>query len=85
MMLLKKENEIYKRQLSLQKVQSTLKRRDRLFISLISAISKRAISHLTLVKPSTLLDWQRRFIKDFWTYKHKTPGRKSVSKDPAVV
>lgn len=81
MMLLKKENEICKRQLRLQKVQSTLKRRDRLFISLISKLSRRSINHPTIVKPSTLLDWQRRFIKDFWTYKHKTPGRKPVSKD----
>jgi putative transposase len=41
----------------------------------------RAINHLTIVKPSTLLDWQRRFIKNYWTYSHKTPGRKPVTKD----
>ena len=35
---------------------------------------------MTMVKPTTLLDWQRRFIKNYWTYKHKTPGRKPVSK-----
>ena len=79
-MVLKKENQIYKRQINRQKVQSTLQRRDRLFLSLISKISKRAINHLTLVKPSTLLGWQRRFIKNYWTYKHKSPGRKPVSK-----
>lgn len=80
LMVLKNENQIYKRQINRQKVQSTLKRRDRLFLSLISKLSKRAINHLTLVKPSTILGWQRRFIKNFWTYKHKTPGRKPVSK-----
>lgn len=36
---------------------------------------------MTLVKPSTLLDWQRRFIKNYWTYKHKSPGRRPVSKE----
>ena len=81
LMLLKKANQIYRLQITLQKAQSTLKRKDRLFLSLISSLSKRAINNLTLVKPSTLLDWQRRFIKNFWTYKHKTPGRKPISKD----
>ena len=81
MMVLKKENQIYRRQINRRKVQSTLKRGDRLLLSLISKLSKRAINHLTLVKPSTLLDWQRKFIKNFWTFKHKTPGRKPVSKE----
>ena len=79
-MLLKKENQIYKRQISRQKVQSTLQRGDQLILSLIFKLSRRAINHLTLVKPLTLLRWQRNFIKNFWTYKHKTPGRKPVSK-----
>jgi putative transposase len=81
LMILRKENQIFKRQLNLQKVQSTLKRKDRLFLSLISKLSKRASIHLSLVKPSTLLDWQHRFIKNYWTYNHKTPGRKPVSKE----
>ena len=81
MMILKKENQIYKRQLNLKKVQSNIKKNDRLFLSLIFRLSKRATEHLTIVKPSTLLDWQRRFIKNYWTYKHKPPGRKSVSKE----
>lgn len=81
LMILKKENQIFKRQLNLQKTHSTLKRRDRLFLSLISNLSNRAINHLTLVKPSNLLVWQRRFINNYWTYKHKTPGMKPVSKE----
>ncbi len=80
-MVLKKENQIYRRQFTVKKVQSSLKRNDRLYLSLIYKISKRAINNLTLVKPSTLLDWQCRFVKNYWTYKHKTPGRKSVSKE----
>jgi hypothetical protein len=47
----------------------------------IKALSTRAMNHLTIVKPETLLNWQHRFIKNFWSYKHKTPGRKPVSKD----
>ncbi len=81
MMILKKENQIYKRQLNLKKVQSNIKKNDRLFLSLIFRLSKRAANHLTLVKPSTLLGWQRRFIKNYWTYKHKLPGRNPVSRE----
>ena len=81
LMILKKENQIFKRQTKLQKVQSMLKRRDRLLLSVISILSTRAINQLTLVKPSTLLDWQRRFIRNYWTYKQKSPGRRPVSKN----
>ena len=81
LMVLKKENQIYRRQFTVKKVQSTLKRKDRFYLSLISKLSKRAITHLTIIKPSTLLDWQRRFIKNYWTYKYKTPVRKPVSKE----
>lgn len=80
-MILKKENQIFKRQINLKKAQSTLERRDRLLLSIVSSLSTRAINQLTLVKPSTLLDWQRRFIKNYWTYRHKSPGRKPVSKE----
>ncbi|MDA3940632.1 MAG: hypothetical protein PF693_15200, partial [Spirochaetia bacterium] len=48
---------------------------------MLNALSKRAINHLTVVKPETLLDWQRRFIKNFWSYKHKKLGRKPVTRD----
>jgi hypothetical protein len=65
LLLLKKENAIYKRQLNLNKKKLQ---------------TKRAVNYLTIVKPKTLLDWQRRVIKNFWTYKHKSPGRKPVSK-----
>ncbi len=81
LMTLKKENQIYKRQLNHKKAHNSLNRRDRLFLTLISKLSRRATNQLTVVKPSTLLDWQRRFIKNFWSYKHKTPGRKPVSSE----
>lgn len=81
LMILKKENQIYKRQLNLKKVQSKIKKNDRLFLSMIFRLSKRATNHLTLIKPSTLLAWQRRFIKNYWTYNHKPPGRKPVSRE----
>ena len=81
LMTLKKENQIYKRQLNHKKVHNSLKRNDRFFLTLIFKLSRRATNHLTIVKPSTLLDWQRRFVKNFWTFKHKKPGRKQVAKD----
>ncbi len=81
MLLLKKENAIYKRQLNLNKKKIFTQRTDRFMLSLISALSKRAENHIALVKPKTLLDWQKRFIKKYWTYTHKMPGRKPVSND----
>jgi len=42
---------------------------------------RKATNLLIIVKPSTLLDWQRGFVKTFWTYKHKKPGRKPVLKE----
>jgi len=81
LLLLKKENEIYKRHLNLQNKRIFTKRNDRISLSLITSLSKQAINHLTIVKPKTLLDWQRLFIKNYWTYKHKPPGRKPVSKE----
>ncbi len=81
LMTLKKENQIYKRQLNHKKVHNSLKKRDRFFLTLIFKLSNKATSHLTIVKTSTLLNWQRRFIKNFWTYKHEALGRKPVPKN----
>jgi putative transposase len=81
MLLLKKENEISKRQLNLQNKRLHFKKTDNLTFSMIKALSARAINHLTIVKPETLLNWQRRFIKNFWSYKHNPPGRKPISRD----
>jgi len=80
MVLLKKENEIYRRHLNLQNKKLQFKKDDKFTLAMINALSKRAINHLTIVKPETVLGWQRRFIKNFWSYKQKTPGRKSISK-----
>jgi putative transposase len=80
MLLLKKENEIYKRHLNLQNKKLQFRKRDKFTLAMIKALSKSAINHLSVVKPETLLSWQRRFIKNFWCYKHKTPGRRPVTR-----
>ena len=80
LLLLKKENEIYRRHLNLQKKRLMFKRNDKFTLAMLAVLSKKVINHLTLVKPKTLLDWQKRFIKNYWTYKHKKPGRKPVPK-----
>ena len=79
LLLLKKENEIMKRHLNLKGQRITSNHFDRLGLSLIAVLSKRAVSHLSIVKPETLLEWQRRFIKKRWSYKHKKRGRKPIS------
>ena len=81
MLLLKKENEIYRRHLNLQNRRLLFSKPDKFSLAMLSSLSKGAISHLTIVKPETVLDWKRRFIKNFWTYKHKPPGRKPVPGD----
>lgn len=81
MLLLKKENEIYRRYLNLQNKKLKFKKDDKFTLAMLKALSQRAINHLTIVKPETLLGWQHRFIKNFWSYKHKTPGRKPITRD----
>ena len=81
MLLLKKENEIYRRHLHLQNKKLHFKKSDKFNLSMIKALSSRAINHLTIVKPETLLSWQRKFIKNYWSYKHKTPGRRPITRD----
>ena len=63
--ILKKENEILKR-----KKKDRLKFRffDRLFYSVICKLSKKAKGCVTLIKPETVLNWQRNLIKRFWTF-----------------
>jgi putative transposase len=80
-LLLKKENEIYRRHLNLQNKKLQFRKNDKLSLAMIIALSKKAINHLTLVKPETLLNWQSRFIKSFWSYQHKIPGRDPVIKE----
>jgi len=77
--LLKKENEIIKRHLNFSGKKISSKHSDRFYLSLIASLSKRAISHFTIIKPATLLEWQRRFIKKRWSFKKRKRGRKPVA------
>jgi putative transposase len=81
MLLLKKENEIYKRHLNLQNKKLHFRKNDKFILAMLKILSQKAINHLTVVKPETVLSWQRRFIKNFWCYKHNKPGRKPITKD----
>jgi len=80
-LMLKKENEILKRHTSLQKQKLNLRIKDRFLLSLIGKLSKQAISHLSIVKPETLLKWQRQFIKNKWTFNNKKKGRPYIKKE----
>jgi hypothetical protein len=75
--LLKKENEILLRRLGKRRVQFDVY--DKLFIVVLNRVDD-IKQWLTLVKPETLLYWQRTLLKRFWTFEH-TPtkrGRKGV-------
>jgi len=78
-LLLKKENEILKRHLKVQNKKMIFTRNDRLSFAFIKALSERALHHLTVVKPETLLKWQKQFIKNLWTYKSRKRGRPYIS------
>jgi hypothetical protein len=78
--LLKKENEILLRKMGKKKVHFGFY--DKLFL----VVLKRAADikrQLTLVKPETVLSWQRNLIKRFWTFEHSPVkrGRKPVDAD----
>jgi hypothetical protein len=78
--LLKKEIEILKRK---RKKRALTNHFDRLFFVFLNKITN-IKDHITIVKPETVLRWQKRnIIKRFWTYKSsgKNKGRKATSKD----
>jgi hypothetical protein len=79
--ILQKENEILKR-----KKKDRLKFRffDRLFYSVMCKLSERAKEYVTLIKPDTVLKWQRNLIKKFWTFPSERPriGRPPI---PALI
>jgi putative transposase len=80
LLLLKKENEILKRHLNLKNKKIKTVFHERFSISLIACLSKRAVNHLTIVTPQTLLSWQRKLISKRWTPKYKKKGRPQVTK-----
>ena len=75
--ILKKENEILKRE---KKDRLKFRFIDRLFYAVICKSSKKAKGCVTLIKPETVLKWQRHLIKKFWTFPsyNKRPGRPAV-------
>jgi hypothetical protein len=55
---------------------------DKLFLVVLNRAAD--IKHrLTLVKPETILSWQRTLLKRFWTFEHRAAkrGRKPVGTD----
>jgi putative transposase len=76
--ILKKENEILKRR---KKQKLKFKFFDKLFYAVIFKLSAKAKEFVILVKPETVLKWQRNLIKRFWTFPSYKPrmGRPAVA------
>jgi hypothetical protein len=76
---LKKEIEILKRK---RKKRVVTNHFDRLFFVILNKIAN-IKDHISIIKPETILRWQRNIIKQFWTNKSsgKRKGRKITSKD----
>jgi putative transposase len=79
--LLKKENEILLRRLGKKRVQFYVY--DKLFLVVLNGAAD--IKHqLTLVKPETILSWQRSLVKRFWTFEHRSVKRGRTPVDTEV-
>jgi hypothetical protein len=80
MVLVKKENEILLRRFGKKRVQFGFY--DKFFLVVLNRAAdiKR---QLTLVKPESVLSWQRTMIKRFWIFEHSSAkrGRKPVDAD----
>ena len=80
--VVEKENEILKRNISLQKRRIRLQKQDRVFLTIASRLSQLARGAVSIIRPETLLAWYRRLSRTFWTFpsKHKQPGRPRTPK-----
>ena len=78
--VLKKENEILLRKVGKKRVRFSFY--DRFFFVILNRTSD-IKDRLTLVKPETVLGWQRTLIRQFWTFEHGPArrGRKPVDAD----
>ncbi len=78
--VLKKENEILKRK---KKERIKFKFSDRIFYAIYSEFSKVVAELIILIKPKTVLNWQRTIIKKFWTFPSSKAriGRPPVPKE----
>jgi transposase InsO family protein len=75
--VLQKEVEILKRSNGQNRLR--IKKADRVILAILNSISH-IKEKLTIVKPETVLRWQKELIKSFWTFKRKKqPGRPSIS------
>ena len=75
--ILEKELEIYKRKQAKKRLK--IKQIDRIIFSLLNKILN-IKDKISIVKPETLLKWQRQLIKSFWTFnsKKRQKGRPPV-------
>ena len=78
--VLEKENEILKRRLEGKRIVTNLTDR-RFFVLLNKIMSIR--NYITIVKPATVLRWQRMIIRRLWTFKYGpgVKGRKPIESD----
>jgi transposase len=77
--LLQKEIQILKRRHGKKRIK--FHHSDRIIIAILKRIGN-SKEHLSLVKPETVLRWQRQLIKHFWTFKSKKRvGRPPVSNE----
>ncbi len=78
--MLKKELQILRRKIKTKRIITTDK--DRIFFTLLNIIAN-IKDRISIVKPETVLKWQRMIIKKYWTFNtgKKRRGRKPIEQD----
>ena len=82
--MLRKELQILQRKVKSKRVITTDK--DRIFFTLLQMIAN-IKDRISIVKPETVLSWQRNLIKKYWTFNtgKKRRGRKPIAKDIQIL
>ena len=79
------ENLAIRQQLAIMKQsvkQPKIRNRDRLFWVILSLLCQRWQDFLIIVKPETVIRWNKKGFKLFWKFKSKTKGRSKI--DPEI-
>ncbi|TAL35947.1 MAG: hypothetical protein EPN93_09105 [Spirochaetes bacterium] len=80
-LLLEKEREILLRHYRFENKRIPIRHLDRIFLAVLNSAHS-IINSLAIIKPETLLAWQRVLLKSFWTYPpHPRGGRPPVSQE----
>jgi putative transposase len=80
-----KELEICKRKLEVNNKRIRFTNIDRLLYAVFKKISSKIDFYISLVKPETVLNWYKNFIKKFWIFPNKNKKKRGRPETPEEV